>query len=57
MDSQFFYATPDPISKCNVFFNSGDDYGAELCSGVGAPGSIVHAVVPPGASTAVEHCL
>lgn len=41
MDSQYFYATPDPISKCNVCYNSGDDHGAELSSGVGAPGSII----------------
>lgn len=57
MDSQFFYATPDPISKCNVCFNSGNDHGAELSSGIGTPGSVIHGVVPPGASSALEHCL
>lgn len=61
MDSFFFFnATPGPISKHNICFNSGDDHGAELCSGVGAPGSITHGVVPlrsgqcPGALLAVE---
>lgn len=54
MDSQFLYATPDPISKCNIYFNSGDDHGAELSSGVGAPGSVIHGVVPPGASTVCD---
>lgn len=54
MDSHFLCATPDPISKCNIYFNSGDDLGAELSSGVGAPGSIIRDVVPPGASTACD---
>lgn len=43
----FFFITPDPISKHNICFNSGDERGAEPCSGVGAPGSITHGVVPP----------
>lgn len=57
MNSQFFNVTTGPIIECNICFNSGDDHGAELCSGVGAPRSVIHGMVPPGASTALEHFL
>ena len=42
----FFCTTPGPISKRNICINSGDDHGAEISSGVGAPGPITCGVVP-----------
>lgn len=50
------------VQLASIIFalNSGNDHRAELCSGVGAPGSITHGVVPcrskkcPGVLLAVE---